>query len=143
MENASKALLIAGAILIVIVLISIGMMIVQSSQDTISQVGDMTTKQAVLTFNTDFSNYQGSQRGSSVRTLLQSVATNNATNSSGHIIKISIVDNVQSGVNKTDITASTEITQSASSIVNSAKYNVEITDTDNEGYITAMKITRK
>ena len=54
MENASKALLIAGAILIVIVLISIGMVIVQSAQGIVDESSSMTTDQETSTFNRRF-----------------------------------------------------------------------------------------
>lgn len=44
MENASKALLIAGAILICIVLINVGMMIVSSATDVVDSSTDTTKK---------------------------------------------------------------------------------------------------
>ncbi len=43
MENASKALLIAGAVLIVIVLISLGVVLVNRSGDASGQAEDLST----------------------------------------------------------------------------------------------------
>lgn len=143
MENASKALLIAGAILIVIVLISIGMMIVSSSQDTIGQVGDLTTGQAVRTFNEQYQNYQGDQRGASVKTLLNLVSVNNSSNSSGRTISITITDSKKAEANLSKTTDSTKITQAGANIVSSATYTVQIESQDKDGYYTGLTITRK
>ena len=70
MENASKALLIAGAVLIVIVLISVGMLIVNQASSVTDQAGDSMTGQAIDAFNNQFQNYAGIQKGSSIKTLL-------------------------------------------------------------------------
>ena len=144
MENASKALLIAGAVLVVILLISLGMMIVNSSQDVTDQVTDLTTNQAVKTFNSEFTTYQGSQKGSSVRSLLQSISVNNATNrnTSGRIINVIITDSKTANASLSKTNDSTVITQAAANIVTSAKYNVKMSGVDTEGYITEITITR-
>lgn len=46
MENASKALLIAGAILIVIVLISIGVLLINRTRGTINSAGNVSDTMA-------------------------------------------------------------------------------------------------
>lgn len=143
MENASKALLIAGAVLIVIVLISIGMMIVQQSQGVGDQVAEISGNQATTSFNSTFTKYQGSQKGSSIKTLLEEVSTNNATalKTSQHIIKVTIKDDVAKlNIDATD--DSQILTQTASKIVGSGRYNVEMTEKDSEGYITLITVTR-
>lgn len=141
MENASKALLIAGAVLIVIVLISVGMMIVQNSSDIAGQVGDLSTDQAVQAFNTRFQNYQGNQKGASVRSLLAVLSTNNSTNSSGHIITVKLTatkDGTEESISK-----SADLTKKAADIVSSASYSVQMSALDDEGYITEITIKRK
>ena len=152
MENASKALLIAGAILIVIVLISIGVMIVRSGQDTAGGVQDTAASYLVEQFNTNFSAYQGTQRGSSVTGLLSKVASNNATNASGHVIAVTITNNgTATGANITAQTDASVITSTAAHIVSSAKYIVVMStkgsgekDTeDPDGYITHITITKE
>lgn len=140
MENASKALLIAGAILIVIVLISIGMVIVQSAQGIVSEAGDMTTEQETSAFNNRFSTYQGTQKGSSVQTLLGIVATNNTTNSSGRVITMVIKDTEKS-IDES-LEDSTALTKMASNIVGSARYTVVMEERDEDGYISKISITR-
>ena len=57
MENASKALLIAGAILIVILLISLGIYIYSQAQQQIDAVN--MDEQQVLAFNNKFAPYLG------------------------------------------------------------------------------------
>ena len=49
MENASKALLIAGAVLIVIVLISIGVLLINRTRGTINSAGDVSDQMAQST----------------------------------------------------------------------------------------------
>ncbi len=141
MENASKALLIAGAVLIVIVLISVGMMIVQQSQGLLGDVGDVTSNQSVTAFNTPYENYQGTQKGASIRTLMGNVSTNNSTNASGHVITIKL--KLTADGQEEELTTSTDITKKAAEIIASARYSVVATNKDAEGYITEISITRK
>ena len=77
MENASKALIIAGAILLAILIISLGIMILGKAQDTIN--GSGMTQTEVQAFNERFTKYEGKQKGSSVRTLIQEVIASNGT----------------------------------------------------------------
>lgn len=79
MENASKALIIAGAILISIILISVGIMVVQSAGGVVGGGTAQMDAQEKQVFNERFLNYAGSQKGSTVRTLINSVISNNAT----------------------------------------------------------------
>lgn len=138
MENASKALLIAGAVLICIVLISVGMMIISSSTEVTDQVDDLTSTQAAQTFNNQFSKYAGTQKGSSVKTLLETIATSNntATSGSGKLVSVTFATG-----NLTSDNNSSNIVSAMSSVVNSKKYKVDITSQDSEGYISAITIT--
>ena len=137
MENASKALLIAGAILVCIVLISVGMLIVNSTSEVTDQVGDLTSSQAAQTFNNQFSKYVGKQKGSTVKALMESIATNN--NISENDIKLTVVSGGTTLC--TDATDGTTIMSKMSSIKNASTYTVDITAQDTtSGYITSMKI---
>ena len=144
MENASKALLIAGAVLIVIVLISVGMLIVSQANKVTDQTEGITSTQAAQTFNNQFTTYTGVQSGSSVKSLLTLIATNNATNSvsKDHIIDVTITDTktTTAALGKTNVTA--DINAKISSIPNTAKYTVVTTTQDSDGYITGISITR-
>ena len=78
MENASKALIIAGAILLAILIISLGILIFSQAQDTINSVNMSDSER--LAFNNKFTPYEGDNiRGSQVNALAQAVLTNNQT----------------------------------------------------------------
>lgn len=77
MENASKALIIAGAILLSIAIIGIGMYVYNNAA-TAMEGTDMTDQQ-VDTYNQTFTNYSGVQRGANVKTLCDRVASHNRT----------------------------------------------------------------
>ena len=78
MENASKALIIAGAILLAILIISLGILIFSQAQDTINSVNMSDSEK--LAFNNKFTPYAGDNvRGSQVNALAQAVLTNNQT----------------------------------------------------------------
>lgn len=70
MENASKALLIAGAILLCILIIAIGMFIYNSAQSTITDSMTSLSTQEIDAFNNQFTSYEGFQTGSNVKALM-------------------------------------------------------------------------
>lgn len=80
MENASKALIIAGAILLSILIIAIGMYIYTSSQNTINEAGSQISATEIQAFNQTWEMYEGPQSGSNVRTLISKLASNATTN---------------------------------------------------------------
>lgn len=129
MENASKALIIAGAILLAILLISLGIFIFNQAQDTISNSG--MSQAEVNAFNNKFVKYEGQQKGSVVRSLLQEVvASNNDENLKNDGVAITIEGN--SGATAT----------SSSGIVNTKKYNILITGYDTKGRVNKIKIDK-
>ena len=76
MENASKALIIAGAILLSILLISLGIMVYNNAKGTVSDANlDAETAQA---FNAKWTAYKGSQKGAQLNNLIEAVRTNNS-----------------------------------------------------------------
>jgi Flp pilus assembly pilin Flp len=80
MENASKALIIAGAVLISIVIVTIGVMLVNGGTGLFNQGGEMMAQQEIDAFNSTFTAYEGRQTGSQARALLTKIATHNSTN---------------------------------------------------------------
>ncbi|MGN1299402.1 MAG: hypothetical protein ACI4UE_05415 [Candidatus Scatovivens sp.] len=80
MENASKALIIAGAILISILIIAIGMYIYSSSTNSIrSGINSMDTQEKEA-FNSQWTNYEGKQSGAQVKSLITKLIANANTN---------------------------------------------------------------
>ena len=79
MENASKALLIAGAILLCILIIAIGMYIYNSAQSTITDSLMNLSTQEIESFNNQFMVYQGLQKGTNIQNLKMKLIANAST----------------------------------------------------------------
>lgn len=79
MENASKALLIAGAILLAILIIAIGMFIYTSAQSQVSESMTSMSTQQIEGFNSQFLDYEGVQTGSQVKALIGRLIANGKT----------------------------------------------------------------
>lgn len=95
MENASKALLIAGAILICILLIAIGMYIYQTAQGTIDAAASKMTNQDKEIYNSMIKKYVGdNKRGSEVKAMIEQVISQNDqyVGDSGKFISIKVAD---------------------------------------------------
>lgn len=92
MENASKALIIAGAILLSILLISLGILVYNNAKGTISDAN--LDSEAAQTFNTKISQYCGKKKNANDMNGLVSAisASNGAQNgkSDQHYILLSV-----------------------------------------------------
>ena len=77
MENASKALIIAGAILLAIAIIGVGMYVFNNASDSVEE-SDLSEEE-VIAYNGDFDPYAGEVRGASVKTLVDTVNNHNLT----------------------------------------------------------------
>lgn len=80
MENASKALIIAGAILLSILIIAIGIYVFNQANSTITSSMTSMNTQEKEAFNNNFTTYQGENSGSNVKALLTRVSANLDTN---------------------------------------------------------------
>jgi len=91
MENASKALLIAGAILIVIILIGIGVAVINSTSNIQDQAGSSADSMAAQTFNAQFTVYEGTGKSASQINSLRSVVNaSNANNDTNRKVTLSL-----------------------------------------------------
>ncbi len=86
MENASKALIIAGAILLSILIIALGVFVFNQAKGAVSSVG--LDSQAIETFNGQFSQYEGRQSGSTLKSLIQKVNSYNKSVTDGKYVTI-------------------------------------------------------
>ena len=75
MENASKALIIAGAILLSILIIGLGMAVYNNA--TSSSKSASLDAQEVQAQNSQFLAYEGKQKGSNVKALITAIKNNN------------------------------------------------------------------
>lgn len=81
MENASKALIIAGAILLAILIISLGIMIYNQAAGVVNN--NAMSEVEITQYNSKFTQYEGkSVKGSTVRSMLQIVYTHNLSQDS-------------------------------------------------------------
>lgn len=90
MENASKALLIAGALLIAILLITIGIAIYNGAGGILNQGKTALTGQELMLFNQKFTSYEGTITGSSLKALVEVININNADDNNP---QVGITDN--------------------------------------------------
>lgn len=90
MENASKALIIAGAILISIVLIAVGVMVVSAANAPVETAGSKMSDIDKQIFNRDYTAYIGDKKsGSKVVSLLQAIQANNSNEETKAEIEVS------------------------------------------------------
>lgn len=131
MENASKALIIAGAILLAILLISLGIMVLNQGRDIIG--GSGMSKADIQTFNSTFTQYEGSQTGSEIKSLIQEVIASNSleeNQDAGRLItviygKTTIVQGSKSEDDSSTTSTSSSTKVDTSDIKNTSRYKVE------------------
>ncbi len=86
MENSNRALFMAGAVLIVLIVISIAWIIVYKSGGLSNVFSKDIDEQDILDHNAQFSMYNGTIRGTQLITLISKVEANN--NNSKFIITL-------------------------------------------------------
>ena len=99
MENASKALIIAGAILLSILIISLGIIVFRQA----SGAAESTSMDEfeIATFNEKFTQYQGtSVRGSQVNALLSQIAASNVANSEDESKQVTVMITTNDWISK-------------------------------------------
>ncbi len=106
MENASKALIIAGAILLAILIISLGILIYNQASGVVTN--NSMDEVSIQTFNNKFLQYAGEQKGSAVRALISQVEASNAADSSLGNVKLNYIGTGLKG--KDDVNAGTTYT---------------------------------
>ncbi|MBR0490620.1 MAG: hypothetical protein IJJ82_01045 [Clostridia bacterium] len=149
MENASKALIIAGAILLSIVLITLGVLIIGRGQDAIDSTN--IDDQVLSTWNQKFTQYEGNGvNGSTVNTLLNSIISSNSiANSNGEKEKVITLSSSVITQNTSDCydciktngqPATTGLKNITKWAVNTKKYNVKF-DYNPKGYVAVVSIS--
>lgn len=78
MENASKALVMAGSVLLAILIIALGMTIFNTAKNSADTTALDATE--VSMFNSKFERYSGNQLGSQVKSLISFAVSNASTN---------------------------------------------------------------
>ena len=80
MDNASKALIMAGAILIAVALVGVGVYLYQSAAGTVGTGVDQLNAASMETKNSMIEQYEGKIKGSDLKQLIRRVNTYNENN---------------------------------------------------------------
>lgn len=100
MENASKALLIAGSILIAILLIAVGMKVFNSTSGTTDSVETTMSAAELTMFNKKFLSYVGANKSKAqVVSLLNTIISHNATTNPIYKVNINGSDDIKGKIN--------------------------------------------
>ena len=146
MENASKALIIAGAILLAILIISLGIVIYNQASGVVNS--NSMSDVEITQFNSKFTQYQGKQSGNNVRTLIQDVISNNVTQDDASR-QIQVYYTGGSTTNKLilDKTSASVAQDDMDAITTAGTYTVKIeygaSGSANAGLVTKITITKK
>ena len=140
MENASKALIIAGAILLAILIITLGIFIFQQASEVTrdSSISDVE----IIQFNEKFTSHEGTNvRGSEVNSLLSTVVQNNVANQDDTSKQVAVQITSNNWQNK----PASEVTPTKTSSVGRAQtgrtYQVTTDTEPTTGYVNKITIT--
>jgi len=128
MENASKALIIAGAIILGILIIGLGMAVFNQAREAMA--GTNLDSEKAQAFNSKFMEYTGANvTGTQVKNLIDLVISNNNTISTTENLKITL-----DGTNDVKVLA-----KKRNNVKNATKYKVTVEGYTN-GYITTITV---
>ena len=133
MENATKALLIAAAVLIAILLISLGVGVFTTASE---QMGNADLSEyEVGKFNEKFTQYEGTNRsGADVNALLQTVFTHNNAQED-----VSLCVGVTGAAT---VTSTKGLTTSPTKVSTGSRYTVKCTYNAKSGLVTSVAVTK-
>lgn len=136
MENASKALLIAASVLIVILLIAFGMSIFKSGTGTGDALEDTMSATEKASFNSKFTAYCGTSKSAAQAKALANVVVSNNSNST-YKVKITMTYSKDRTISLTDEENAQNIVNNVSQLSGSGKIEATIED----GIVTKMTLT--
>ncbi len=132
MENATKALLIAAAVLVAIIIISLGVAIVSSAKGQVDQASTALSGAEIDAFNSKFDNYEGdSVSGTRVNALINAVFSHNLTETDDSR-KVQITGDVKMSTNAT----------SKAKAETGSRYTVKCLTPDKSGLIKTIEIKK-
>ena len=146
MENASKALIIAGAILLSILIIGLGMFIYNQAADAVGKTG--IDEQKVKSYNSSFEQYEGVISGTSARTLCDVIRAHNNSHQDDASLNVKVTV-LETGNQDPETTAQTGIITAAkvndekSKIKAGIQYKVAFGYDTKTGYIVDCVITKQ
>lgn len=143
MDNASKALIIAGAILIAVMLVSLGVMLYNTAAGVAESTTGTVESLGVEGYNAQFNQYMGErQRASVAQGLIDKVIANNAN--SDTTISVQLLQGTSKAKNLTaaKTSDSTALTNMRNKITTkNTVYKIEVGSYDTSGTINFIKIS--
>ena len=139
MENASKALIIAGAILLAILIIALGVYIFNQARSATNM--DDLSNQQVEAHNATFQNYEGTINGTQAKALIDAIRNNNQRMPTLGQITVD-------GVSDTGLKDNAKLATEKNTYQATSQYEVSITEYQTQegqykGYVTKIKVTKK
>ena len=139
MENASKALIIAGAILLSILIISLGIFIFNQASE-VTKSSNLSEVE-VLNFNEKFTSFEGNNvRGSEVNSLLNRIVQNNVANQTDTSKQVQLTQSGSSWQTGNKVSAKA-ITSMPPKAQTGKTYKVEYKINDKTGLVELITIT--
>lgn len=136
MENASKALIIAGAILLSILIISLGIMIYNNASGVVKN--SSMNQVEIQQFNQQFTQYEGKNvRGATVISMAQAVLANNMSADSNDR-KVALTGAIQ--MKNTDSTVNTSNIETGSTYIVTITYG---SSGGSKGLVSSINISKK
>lgn len=143
MENASKALIIAGAILLSILIIGLGMFIYNQAADAVGKTG--IDEQKVKSYNSSFEQYDGVISGTSARTLCDVIRSHNNSHQDDETLNVSVTVGTGTPSNSapTAVVQATAVNTEKAKIKAGKQYKVAFGYDTKTGYIVDCIITEQ
>ena len=126
MDNASKAIILAGSVLIAMGLVGLGIYLFRSTGEAVKETASSITSNEIMAINSKFTRYRGECVGVEVKGLIRSVNTHN------HISDATV------RVNGADVTDAS-LDRILSEYTETQTYHVDF-DYNGAGLITNIKI---
>ena len=143
MENASKALIIAGAILLSILIIGLGMFIYQQASGAMGNAN--LDPQKIQAYNSEFTSYEGTKSGTQVRALLDTVRIHNLANTDDPSLNVTAMTGSAASVTTapTALVTASAINDIKKTVNAGKTYTVDFGYDANSGFIVAVGIVAK
>lgn len=137
MENATKALLIAAAVLIAILIISLGLVVYNKASETVEGAGDLSEYQ-IQQFNEKFRKYEGTNvSGSEVNAMIETVFNHNlAQGDTSTMVEVKLDGATE------DLVGKTASTTSPKKVEVGARYTVTCTISTSSKLVTTITVKK-
>ena len=131
MDNASKAIVIAGAVLIAVMIISLGVFLFNSASNTGKDFSTSMVSKEILQYNSRYSTYTGAGVSySDTKSLINNIRQHNS-----NVEELGQYSRIAWDVNGSN--------ENMSSLKPTETYKIEISSYDSQGVITGIHIEKQ